>query len=102
MKYKISKAGKKGKGVFATKDIKKGETVVVWHPKKTVSKEGMQKLSDYEQNHTTPTGDGKYFVMGEPERYINHSCNLNTYVKNKKDVALKNIKKEKKSLLIIL
>ena len=89
----IRKSGIDRKGVFATRDIKKGEVVVVWRPKKIISKKGMKKLSEDDRSHTTPTGDGRYIVMGVPERYINHSCNPNTYVKKRRDIALRNIKK---------
>ena len=92
-KIVVKKSGIDRKGVFATKDIKKGEVVNVWHPKQIIFEEDMNKLPKDEQNHTTPTGDGKYMVMGIPERYVNHSCDPNTYVKNKKDMALKDIKK---------
>ena len=89
----IKKSGINRKGVFATRDIKKGETVIVEEPKKIIKKEDIKKLSKDNQNHTTPAGDGRYIVMGVPERYINHSCSPNTYVSKKKDIALKNIKK---------
>lgn len=83
----------RGKGVFATRDFKKGETVIILHPKSIISKEDMSSLSEDEQNHTTYAGSGKYYVMGSPERFVNHSCDANTYFKEKKDVALRDIKK---------
>lgn len=83
----------KGKGVFAARDFKKGETVIVWHPKREISKEEMSSLTVDEQNHTTYAGQGKYIVMGSPERFVNHSCDPNTYVEGKKDIALRDIKK---------
>ena len=69
-----------------------GETIIVWNPKKIVSKINMKKLSVDEQNHTTPDGNGKYIIMGEPERYINHSCNPNSYTNKRRDIAMRNIK----------
>ena len=90
----ISKDSKiKGKGVFALRDFKKGETVIIWHPESIISKEEISSLSENEQNHTTYAGNGKYYVVGSPERFVNHSCEPNTYVKGKKDIALKCIKK---------
>ena len=78
------------KGVFARKNIKKGEVIIIWHPKKIVTKTKLKKLSEDEQNHTTPTGDGRYIVMGVPERYVNHSCNPNCYIKMK-TIAIKDV-----------
>ena len=46
----------KGKGVFAARDFKKGETVIVWHPKRTISKEEMSSLTEDDQNHSTYAG----------------------------------------------
>jgi len=89
----VKSSGIDRKGVFALKDIKKGEVVNVWHPKKIVNEEDMKTLPEDEQNHTTPDGKGNYMVMGEPERYVNHSCNPNTYVHDKTDIALRDIKK---------
>lgn len=81
-----------GKGVYAQRDFKKGETVIVWHPEEIVSKENISKLSSDEQNHTDYIGNGKYVLMGSPEKFVNHSCSPNTYVHNKKDIAMRNIK----------
>jgi len=93
MKIKIKTSGINRKGVFAIKNITKGEVVNIWHPKKIVSKEEMKRLSKDDQNHTTPTEDGNYMVMGIPERFVNHSCSPNTYVNKKRDITLRDIKK---------
>ena len=82
----------KGKGVFAARDFKKGEIVLIWHPKAKLSLEEMRKLPEDEQIHTTYVGNGMYYVMGEPDRYVNHSCDPNTYVNDDKDIALRDIK----------
>mgnify|MGYP001573536985 CR=1 FL=1 len=94
LKIEVRNSGFDRKGVFAIKDLKKGEVVNVWHPKKIVIEEEMKNLPEDEQNHTTPEGKGNYMVMGEPERFVNHSCDPNTYVHNKTDIALRDIKKE--------
>jgi|SRR3989344_1973225 len=88
----VKQSGIERKGLFALKNIKKGETVVTWNPMKIIPKKDLKKLSKSEQNHTTPAGNGKYIVMGIPERYVNHSCNPNTYSNKKRDIALRNIK----------
>ena len=89
----VKKSRVEGTGVFAARDFRKGEIVVKWHPEKVVSKEQMKKLSKDEQNHVTPTENGRYLVMGIPERYVNHSCSANTLAINCSDVAIRNIKK---------
>jgi SET domain-containing protein len=89
----IKKSNLQGEGVFANIDLKKGDIVIKWHPKRLIDKKDMRKLSKYEQNHTSYTGKGKWVLMGIPERYVNHSCNPNTYFKDNQDVALRKIKK---------
>jgi len=83
----------KGKGVFAARDFKKGDIVIVWHPKAVLSKMDFQSLSEDEKTHATYAGNGEYLVQGSPERFINHSCEPNTYTHERKDIALKDIKK---------
>lgn len=90
----IVKASKiKGKGVYANRDFKRGEVIIIWSPKKIVDRKEVPKLSKEDQNHTCYIGKKKYAVMGIPERFMNHSCNPNSYPKNQKDIALKDIKK---------
>ncbi|NMB57471.1 SET domain-containing protein [Candidatus Beckwithbacteria bacterium] len=50
--------------------------------------------------------DNKIVLMQAPEKYINHSCDPNVYVKTvsglRKVYAIKKLIKEKRSLMIIL
>ncbi len=69
-----------GKGVFAEKDFNKGEVIldindshVATDPSK-LTKEQHEFELDYLAN-------GKIVIMQHPERYINHSCDPNSYVK---------------------
>lgn len=69
-----------GRGVYATENIKKGDTVlqiddthVVADPS-TLTKEQNEYDCDYLAN-------GKIILMQEPEKFINHSCDPTTYVK---------------------
>lgn len=84
-----------GKGVYASRDFKKGETVleiddshVVLDPKK-LTKEQNEFDCDYLAN-------GKVILMQEPEKFINHSCDPSTYVKTingvRKVMAMHDIK----------
>lgn len=80
------------KGVFASKDFKKGEVVICLDTSKTITKTEYDKLKEKEKDYI-PVIKGKYIVAQEPEKYVNHSCEFNTETKNFCDVAIRNIKK---------
>jgi len=81
-----------GKGVFASSDFKKGEIVLRWNISSTLSKEEIIKKSDEDKKHIA-FFENKYVVMQEPEKYVNHSCNSNTSIRNFCDFAIRDIKK---------
>ena len=86
-----------GRGVFANKDFQKGDVVLQiddTHVVKDKSKltAGQHELElDYLADKTV--------IMQEPEKYINHSCEPNTYVKTNNGVrevlAMRDIKLDK-------
>lgn len=86
-KSKINK-----KGVFAARDFKKGEVVLKWNPK-TLKQSEIEKIKDNQKQYLRKVDRNKYFLMQPPERFVNHSCEANTQVKNSCDVAIRNIKK---------
>jgi len=89
-KFEIKVSKISGKGLFATELIHKGETVLIWQPK-VLSKQQASKLPQVEQNHYLyPDGENMLLVQ-PPERYMNHSCEANTHVEGKSDVASRNI-----------
>jgi len=88
----IRETEKKGKGIFATRNFKKGETVLKFKIR-PITKEQAKKLSKDDKNHLGYAGEGRYFVMRPPERFMNHSCSPATYDKVDRIVAMKNIKK---------
>ena len=91
MNIVVKKSKIQGKGVFADKYFKKGEIVLKWNPKIITQKES-EKLPAKEK-HYLEHQNGQYLLMQPPERYVNHSCDSNTRVKNQCDVAIRNIKK---------
>lgn len=90
IKFEVRQSAIQGSGLFALSKIQKGETVVIWHPK-ILSKDESDKLSPEEQKHYLyPDGDNMLW-MQPPERYMNHSCDANTCVSDKCDVAIRDI-----------
>lgn len=79
-----------GKGVFAKRLIKKGETIFHWNPIVLTEAEA-QKLPKEEREHYLDIEGDKFLWMQPPERYINHSCNTNTIVVGRSDVASRDI-----------
>ncbi len=80
------------KGIFAIKNFKRGEIVLKWNPK-TLNKSEIDKLSNNEKNYLYKDNINKYFLVQPPERFVNHSCEPNTRVKNNCDVAIMDIEK---------
>jgi len=80
------------KDIFALRDFKKGEIVLRWNISHTLSKQQFQKISDEEKEYITFL-NGKYMIMQDPEKYVNHSCEANTKAKDFCDVAIRDIKK---------
>ncbi len=89
----VKKSATEGKGVFAAQDFKKGEVVLKWDTSHKYSRQELKKLSKDDQNHMNCIGKGIYILMQTPEKFVNHSCEPNTYVKNQQDIAICNIKK---------
>lgn len=100
MKIILKKTRKKGKGVFANQNFKKGQ-IILHHDKsklKKIDKKDLHKVPKSKQNHLDYVGNNKYIVDFSSFSYINHSCNPNCYVKYKNTtvidvIALRNIKK---------
>jgi len=98
--YTIKKAGKKGQGLFANKNFKKGQ-LIFHHDKSKLKKYTLDELSkfpDKKTEHADYVGYGKYVLDFHACSYMNHSCDPNTVIKMKtilkSDVfALKDIKK---------
>jgi uncharacterized protein len=89
----IKKSKINGRGVFAARDFKKGEVVNEWNVIKTLTKRQLDKLSADEKKCVSGIGKGKYVLIGEPARFVNHSCEANTFARGLRDVATRNIHK---------
>lgn len=92
----IGKGKLAGKGVYANRDFKKGEVVIKYNLK-PLSDEEYKKLPASEKMFTHLHGTIRQ-LYSDPERYVNHSENPNTYhqvksIQDQADVALIDIKK---------
>lgn len=81
------------KGLFAVRDFKKGEVVTHWDTSHVVAKDQYNQLPPDIKEHTSNAGEDMYIIVQEPECFMNHSCEPNTYVDFARDIALRDIKK---------
>ena len=96
-KIKLKKSKINGKGIFASENIKKNETICFLKGKeknipqiKKEYLEGKEKINDPLQ-----IKEDTYIDIEKPYLYFNHSCNPNAGIREKNELfAIKNIKKE--------
>lgn len=69
-----------GRGVFADRPFLEGETVLEIDDSRIVDEDHPLGAADYAR-HCDYLARGTVVLMQPPERYINHSCRPNTYVK---------------------
>lgn len=89
----IGKGDLAGKAVYANRDFKKGE-VVIRYNLRPLAEEELENLPQSEKEFTH-IHYGVVYLYSEPERYVNHSEQPNTWqdLSSKCDVALRDIKK---------
>lgn len=80
------------KGVFATKDFKKGDVIIQWDISHKLTEEEYQKLTKEERRYVANINN-EYIVNQVPAKFVNHSCDANTSVIDYCDVAIRDIKK---------
>lgn len=98
MNVTVKKSPVHGFGVYADKDFKIGDTVLIIDDTHVVTDES--KLTPQQHEYDCDyLSNGKVILMQDPERLINHSCDPNTYVKTINNLrhvlAMKDIKKGK-------
>ncbi|MBI4452731.1 SET domain-containing protein [Candidatus Woesearchaeota archaeon] len=81
-----------GKGVFAGRNFRKGETVMKWDTSIVFIKRDALKVLLNKRKYLV-VSNGMYLLAQYPEKYLNHSCMPNTLEKNHYDIALRNIRK---------
>jgi SET domain-containing protein len=89
----IGKGNLAGRGVYADRDIKKGEVVIKYNLE-ALTQEEWEDLPESEKMFTH-VHHGQIYLYSEPERYVNHSDNPNTYqdLENQCEIAMRDIKK---------
>ncbi|MFZ3099732.1 MAG: SET domain-containing methyltransferase [Minisyncoccales bacterium] len=90
MNVVIKKSKIQGKGAFAAKDFAKGEVVLRWRPK-PLDAGDIKQISKKDLKYVVKIGN-EYFLQQAPERYVNQSCDPNTFAKDECDIALRDIK----------
>ena len=76
----IDKSSIEGCGVFAIRPFGKSESVLTIDDSRVVNDHAPLQAGE-EERHCDYLEAGRVVLMQPPERYINHSCNPNTYVK---------------------
>ena len=89
----IGKGDLAGRGVYAGRDFKMGEVVIEYNLR--TLKEGEFQNLPQDEKDFIHTHQGVAYLYSEPERYVNHSPNPNTYqdLKKRCDIALRDIRK---------
>ena len=88
----VEESDVEGKGVFALRDFKKGEVVLDWSSSPVLTQEEIKKLSSEQEKFVYYLGNGGIFV-NPPARFVNHSCDPNTFIRGFFGIAKRGIKK---------
>lgn len=89
----IKKSKIEGLGVFAARNFKKREIVIKYTLPEVLTKEEVDQLPEKDKEYVQYAGEGKYILHQAPARFVNHSCDANTYSDHLSDIAKREIKK---------
>ncbi len=81
MKTYVAKTKRKGKGLFTRKNFKKGDSIAVFKGK--IYSETSWDYS-IDENYILTLGRNQWLFVTNALRYLNHSCNPNASIKNRK------------------
>ena len=87
----VRRSGIHGRGLFALCEFAPGEVVLRWNTSKLITREEQSLLPEEERKYTHPFDDKHIMLVQPPERFVNHSCNNNTVVRDFCDIAIKPI-----------
>ncbi len=80
-----------GLGLYALRTFEPGEVVLRWDLSHVISNEALASLPLSERTYTHPLDEDRTLIVQPPERFVNHSCNNNTAVRDLCDVAVRPI-----------
>jgi uncharacterized protein len=78
-------------GLYALRAFAPGEVVLSWDLSQTIANEEVTTLSEEVRHFTHPLNENRTLIVQPPARFVNHSCNNNTVVRDFCDVAIKPI-----------
>jgi SET domain-containing protein len=80
-----------GQGLFALRRFEAGEIVLRWNLTHTIPTDQVLSLAAEERPYTHPLNQLTTIIIQRPERFVNHSCDNNTVVREFCDVAIRPI-----------
>ncbi len=80
-----------GRGLYALRNFAPGEIVLRWDVSQLIAKDLLESLPREERRYLHPFDERCLMIVQPPERYVNHSCNNNTEVRDFCDVAIRPI-----------
>jgi SET domain-containing protein len=87
----VRKSGIQGTGLFARRAFKAGDVVLQWKLENKIDATELSNLDFEERKYLHPLDERTYAILQPPERFVNHSCNNNTVVRNLCDIAVRDI-----------
>ncbi len=94
MDVAVQKSKIHGKGVFASRDFRKGEVVITWSDCSTeLTQQEMEQLPPSQKRYVSCHSRGRWVLFRSPGKFVNHSCEPNTRAIDGCDVAVRDIQK---------
>lgn len=90
---KIKKSKLHGCGVFAARNLKKGQKIYSFTKGRILDAIEVKKLPAKEKRYLDYVGANKFEIIESPGRFVNHSCVPNVAERKRVGFALRSIKK---------
>lgn len=86
IRLRVADSPIEGVGVFAAETIEAGETVLVLDTSRELTPEEPLRPEEGErEDHLAYLADERAYLLPEPERRLNHSCDPNAYLRTEDD-----------------